>query len=399
MKARLSWLFSLLALALLAACGQGGQEAAETRTMTMGVIGPASGGAATWGIALDRGATLFEEDVQQRGGIEIGDTKYVFRHVFYDTKGDVGETATVTNRLVFQDGVKFIIGNAIGATCEAAQAITEPNSVLFTFVCWGRTNLGPQKPHSFRSLIGPDEAAPMFYRWVAQNRPNVRTLALISPNDQSGRDTSAAIKDAIKNLGLNIQVVAEEEYQRGTQEFTSLLTRVLQKNPDMIDLSGSPTADGALILKQLRELGYRGQRAWLSMLDPVPVVRTAGAEAAEGLLGIQGWDLKSEMAPASLRDFAQRFEQRFGEPATLIAAANYASYQIVTQAMALCRCTDSTKVAQTIVQTGSFDTILGKVLIGGERTYGAKHQFLYPNLVYEMRGGVSVPLARVEPQP
>jgi branched-chain amino acid transport system substrate-binding protein len=227
----------------------------------------------------------------------------------------------------------------------------------------------------------------------------VRTLALISPNDQSGRDTSAAIKDAIKNLGLNIQVVAEEEYQRGTQEFTSLLTRVLQKNPDMIDLSGSPTADGALILKQLRELGYRGQRAWLSMLDPVPVVRTAGAEAAEGLLGIQGWDLKSEMAPASLRDFAQRFEQRFGEPATLIAAANYASYQIVTQAMALCRCTDSTKVAQTIVQTGSFDTILGKVLIGGERTYGAKHQFLYPNLVYEMRGGVSVPLARVEPQP
>ena len=47
MRARLSWVFSLLALALLAACGQGGQEAAETQTMTMGVIGPASGGAAT----------------------------------------------------------------------------------------------------------------------------------------------------------------------------------------------------------------------------------------------------------------------------------------------------------------------------------------------------------------
>ncbi len=402
-------------LVLAAACGGGGQKGgaatpggtgtvgggtqtagAGTQTMTVGAIGPASGGAAPWGIAINRAATLFEEDTQKAGGVAIGDKKYLFKHVFYDTKGDVGETATVTNRLVFQDGVKYIIGNAIGATCDAAEAITEPNNVLFTFICWGKTNLGPKKPHSFRSLIGPDEAAPMFYKWVSQQYPNVKTVALVSPNDQSGVDTSAAIKKAAPQFGL--RVVADEGYQRGTQEYTSLLTRILEKKPDMIDLSGSATGDGALILKQLHQLGYKGKLAWLSMLDPVPVVKTAGTDATQGLIGIQGWDPKSDLSPQPLRDFATRYEQRFGEPATIAAAAEYAAYEVITQAMAQTGSTDPTAVANAIAKIGTFKTVLGQVTIGGKDTYGIDRQFIYPMVVSEIQNGKSVPLARVEPQ-
>ena len=110
------------------------------KTMVVGSLGPASGGAAPWGIAINQAGIMFAEDVQQKGGIKIGDTTYSLKQVFYDTKGDVGETATAANRLISQDQVKYIFGNAIGATCEAAQAITEQAKVMFTFVCWRRTS-------------------------------------------------------------------------------------------------------------------------------------------------------------------------------------------------------------------------------------------------------------------
>jgi len=105
-------------------------------------------------------------DQQGRGAQGRAPTPNRIKLVPYDHKAQAADTATATNKLIFQDKVKYIIGNAVGATCNAAQTITEPNKVMFSFVCWGHNNLAPEKPYSFRSMLSQWELAEPFYRWV-----------------------------------------------------------------------------------------------------------------------------------------------------------------------------------------------------------------------------------------
>src|SRR5215471_18098228 len=93
--------------------------------------------AASYGVELQRGAEMKTDEINKAGGLKIGGDVYKLKLVAYDQKAQAAEAATATNKLVFQDKTKYIIGNAVGATCNAAQTITEPNKVLFAFVCWG----------------------------------------------------------------------------------------------------------------------------------------------------------------------------------------------------------------------------------------------------------------------
>src|SRR3989454_6984200 len=243
----------------LAVVGTGPAPAAE-KTLAIGLLGPLSGGAASYGVELQRGAEMRADEINKAGGLKIGGDVYKIKLVAYDHKAQAADAATATNKLVFQDKVKYIIGNAVGATCNAVQSVTEPEKVLFSFVCWGTNNLGPDNPHSFRAMLSQWEVAEPFYRWVKDKHPQIKRVAAISPNDTSGKDTNTAVVKALKGLGF--EVAADEYYERGTKDFYPILTKMLAAKPDMLDVAAAPPGEAGLILKQARELGFKGPKGW-----------------------------------------------------------------------------------------------------------------------------------------
>lgn len=387
--------FVALGMALLGVFVLSPLVAGAAETLKIGVLGPLSGGAAPWGIALVRGAELRAEELNAGGGLKAGGQTYTLKLVSYDHKATAAEAATATNKLVFQDKVKFIIGNAVGATCDAAQAITEREKVLFTFVCWGTKNLGPAKPYSFRELLSQWEVAPPLYSWIGANHPKLKRLAIISPNDTSGWDTSTGVKNAAKSLGM--EVVADEYYERGATDFYPLLTKILAKKPDLLDLAGSTPGEGGLILKQAQELGYRGSKVWTAGLDPARFIQVAGKEAAEGMWTALAMDLEGPHVAPTVNQFAKKYRAKYGEPASMIAVANYAGLDVVTKAMQQANSVDPDKVLQAMV-SGKFETVWGPLVIGGQELYGIKRQFLYPLVISEIRDGKTVDISKVAPK-
>src|SRR5207244_10172889 len=232
---------TIAVVALVAAAGTQTPSAAEDKTLTIGVLGPLSGGAASYGVELVRGAEMKADEINKAGGLKVGADTYRIKLVSYDHKAQAADTATATNKLIFQDKVKYIIGNAVGATCNAAQTITEPNKVMFAFVCWGTNNLAPEKPYSFRSMLSQWELAEPFYRWVKENHPKVKRVAVISPNDTSGKDTNTAVVKALKALAF--EVTADEYYERGTKDFYPVLTKMQAQKSDLIDIDPAPTGE------------------------------------------------------------------------------------------------------------------------------------------------------------
>jgi len=385
---------TLATLALAAALAAAGAVQADDKTLTIGLLGPLSGGAASYGVELMRGAELRVEEINKAGGLKVGADAYRIKLVSYDHKAQAADTATATNKLIFQDKVKYIIGNAVGATCNAAQTITEPNKVMFAFVCWGTNNLAPEKPYSFRSMLSQWELTEPFYRWVKENHPKIKRVAAISPNDTSGKDTNTAVVKALKALGF--EVAADEYYERGTKDFYPVLTKILAQKPDMIDVAAAPPGEAGLILKQAMELGFKGAKGWTAGINPFTIISVAGREAAEGVWSPANINVKGDHVSAAVRKFGETYEKRYGEVPGAIAVANYAAFDVFTQAMQKAGSIDTDRVLAVITKE-QFQTVWGPLALGGKETYGIDRQFLYPLVISEVRQGKVVDIAQVLP--
>jgi branched-chain amino acid transport system substrate-binding protein len=385
---------ALTILGLAAALATGGGVQAAEKTLTIGLRGPLSGGAASYGVELMRGAEMKADEINKAGGLKVGGDVYKIKLVAYDHKAQAAETATATNKLVFQDKVKYIIGNAVGATCNAAQTITEPNKVMFAFVCWGTNNLAPEKPYSFRSILSQWELAEPFYRWVKENHSKIKRVAAISPNDTSGKDTNTAVVKALTALGY--EVVADEYYERGTKDFYPVITKILAQKPDMLDVAAAPPGEAGLILKQAMELGFKGAKGWTAGINPFTIISVAGREASEGIWSPANINVKGEHVSAAVRKFGDAYEKRYGEVPGVIAVGNYAAFDVFTQAMQKAGSVETDKVL-AILTTERFETVWGPLALGGKETYGIDRQFLYPLVISEVRGGKVVDIAQVLP--
>jgi branched-chain amino acid transport system substrate-binding protein len=387
------WSIAVLAVFGLAGVLTRAGVAAE-RTLAIGVLGPLSGGAASYGVELARGAEMKADEINKAGGLKVGADVYRIKIVAYDHKAQAADAATATNKLVFQDKVKYIIGNAVGATCNAAQTVTEPQKVMFAFVCWGTGNLAAEKPYSFRSMLSQWELAEPFYRWVKESHPDIKRVAAVSPNDTSGKDTNTAIVKALRSLGF--EVTADEYYERGTKDFYPLLTKVLAQRPDMIDVAAAPAGEAGLLLKQATELGFKGAKGWTAGTNPFTIISVAGPEAAEGVWSPANINVKSDHVNPAVRKFGDAYEKRYGEVPGVIAVANYAAFDVFTQAMQRAGTIETDRVLEVLTKE-RFETVWGPLAIGGKETYGIDRQFLYPLVISEVRKGTVVDLAQVVP--
>jgi branched-chain amino acid transport system substrate-binding protein len=328
---------------------------------------------------------FFAEDANGRGGLKIGGDVYKIKTIVYDNKGQPSEAAANATKLVSQDKIHYLIGGVIAATGMAVLPITQPAKVVTTSLWWGKNIIGPDKPYSFRQTVSQEEIAPAMYAWIARNYPRIKRVAQINPNDTSGWDTAAAIRESAKQNGM--EIVAEELFERGTKDMYPFLTRILAAKPDLIDVAVSAPGDGSVIVKQLYELGYKGARAWTCGTNPVQIMQLCGDEAAEGLLFAYGQDLNGPKSTPETRALAKRYFEKFKEPLAPHHVTSYAMLEIFTRAMERTGTIDTEKVCQEVEKTHKFDTSFGAMVLLGKQKYGIDRQFVHRMMLAQAKSG------------
>jgi branched-chain amino acid transport system substrate-binding protein len=384
----------VLALGIFLTSGlSGGIAIGAEKTLKIGCLGPLSGGAAAWGVQLLRGVQMKAEEINAAGGLKVGKDIYKIEISNYDTKARADEATQVTKKLIYDDKVKFIIGNAVAATCQAAQLITEPNKVLFTFICWGIKDLGPEKPYSFREVHGALEVGEPFYEWFHKKFPGIKKVALISPNDTSGWDTAKGSKIGAQKVGW--QMAEEVYYERGTVDFSPFITKLMLAKPDVVDLCASPAGDAGLIAKGLKERGYSGRKFCISMLDPKSYM-SVGGDATDETHVCLGWDLEGPQSPPAVQEFSKKYRKKYNEVVSLAGLVNFSAGDLIFEAMRRAESIEVDKVIKAI-ETQKFQTTMGPVVIGGQKNYGINRQFLHPMIVSVYRGGKVIDIDKILP--
>lgn len=387
MKGRTSGLVFLLVVLTSLVLGPGhfsGALAAE-KVLKIGTTLPLSGPAADWGLGLARMSEFFSEDVNKAGGLKIGEDVYKIQTIAYDNKGAPSEAAANATRLVSQDKIQYLIGGVIAAVGMAVLPVTQPAKVVTTNLWWGKGILGPDKPYSFRQTISQIEIAPAMYTWIKKNNPDIKSVALINPNDTSGWDTAAACKEAAEAQGF--KVVASEFFERGTKDMYPFLTRMLTNKPDLIDVAVTAPGDGAVIVKQLYELGYKGKKAWTCGTNPTEIIKLCGPEAAEGVWFAYGQILDGPNSTPATNALAKRYLGKYNAVLAPHHVTSYAMCEIFTRAMGEAKTTDTDAVVKVVEKTKKFDTSFGPFVLVGNQKYGIDRQFVHRMMLGQARGG------------
>ena len=377
---------TLLAAAVLMPGSPGTAVAADI--IKFGISTPLSGPAAPWGIPHKNATELIFDEINGQGGLEIGGKKYKLEVVAYDHKYVIAEGVATVNRLIAKDGVKYIsvLG---GAVVKANEEPVNENGVLNLPLAYAEGLVSPKNPLTFHSFPSPPETT-TFWKWIKEHQPQIKRVATISPNDDTGWWSIKVETAFVEKLGY--QMAGKEFFERSMTDFNPVLLRILAQKPDIISVLASPAGSVGLIIKQARELGFKGRFIHIGQVDTSVVANIAGKANVEGMW-VHGY-VQSPL-PEKVKSWQARYTKKYGEwNATSIDFTNpaFAFVAAVKKAQSL----DPKKIGEAM-RTVEFDNLWGKAHFGGKDYYGVGNQIIYPMPFSEVKDGVATLLVQLSP--
>jgi branched-chain amino acid transport system substrate-binding protein len=355
-------------------------------SLKVGALVTLSGPAATWGHAMYYAGQLAADDVNSQGGLEVGGKKYKIEFIPYDDKYQAGDAVTAANRLVSDDKVKYMIGPMGSAPELAVQPITERGKIITFTLAFTSKALSPAKPYSFRVPMTTEETAYPSIAWMVKHF-GLKKVGALFPNDETGQAMSSDLEKAYTKAGASL---SKEFYERQRVDMVPLITRMMAAGIDAIDLNGDPPDTAGLIVKQARELGFKGPIVRNGGPATQEIVAVAGS-AAEGMMVSSLTDPSNK----AVADYAKRYQDKYHEKMNGFSPAFYDAAHMLFLAMQKAgTVTDSEKVRDQLAALKDYKGIQGTVNWGGKTSYGIDHQMQSPFFVSEVKNGQEVVRAR-----
>jgi branched-chain amino acid transport system substrate-binding protein len=346
--------------------------------LKVGVVMPISGPISTVGMAWVRGFELYFDKLNANGGVQIGNTTYFLDCVSEDNKVNPEAAGTAAQKLVFQDGAKFVFGCILEQNTQAVYDICVANDVLH-LITWVNVpfhpaDISPDKPLCTRPMISPQDSHRPVLEYLLEKYPDVKTLALSVPDIAVG-----TLDEDCRTIAteLGIEVLGTEIWEFGTTDFIPLYTKVLAYKADAIIALTSAQAHYQLM--SARQLGFTGPFASTSPLGPDVFLAVAGPEACTDVI-CAGWNPAT--ATGALKDVVDGWQAEYGgEPFISDASFAWDCGWILIQAMQQAQSVDPATVLATLdtmTTPGSLQTGFGPAHMGGLETYGANRVLVRP---------------------
>jgi branched-chain amino acid transport system substrate-binding protein len=365
--------------------------AANAETLRIGVISPLTGGAAPWGNAMAEAARQAASDANAKGGLKIGDKTYTVEVFAYDDQYKAADAVAAYNRLTTQDGVRFMGVLASASTLALRDTVEADKNIMLTSSGIEKS-VDPKSRYIFRMLSILREFVPATIRWVKDNQKE-RKVAILNPNDESGWYSTEISKTNYVKYGFD--VVSSELFERSLKDFAPLLTRVLATNPEIIELASVPPATAGLIVRQARELGYKGIFVKDAGSAVKEIVETAGKEGAEGTISLHYADPTSD----GYKRLAEVYRAKFGQNPDDLIVVYYDAFNALLQAIHEAGTVDdTTKVSDAMfTKVFPFKSILGTDLaLGGSNGLpGDPNQIITWSYISKIENGQPVIVGKV----
>lgn len=343
---------ALASMLLLAGCGQGTSEKAETdapaatesetaessaegtgaetgkEPIYFGVAASITGNMAETGVMIDVATRMAVDDINAAGGVN----GHPIELVLEDTKADPKESTEVARKFVEDERILAVCGDVTTSQVMAAAPIYEDGGLVQCTPTASGNDFPSMGKYQFSTAGRSMDEIPAFVQNVLIDTLDCKNLAIIYMNNDWGLEISESAQAECKAKG--IEIVSVENFLEGEKDFTSVLSKIRKTEPDVLFVAAQYT-EGALIVNQV------GQMGWDVMMT------TQGSLVQSSFCSLVGDDANivgqcpivfCEDVPDAY-EFAQRFveyEGSGGIQPTLRAAATYDAIRMLAQAAENC---------------------------------------------------------------
>ncbi len=326
-------------------------------TILLGQVASLTGSEATFGISGRNGIALAVQEANASGGVK--GRKLEVR--VYDSQGKPEEAAQAATRLITQDSVVLILGEAASsnslAMAEKAQAAGVP-MISPTSTSPAVTRRGD---YIFRvCFIDPFQGYVMAK--FARDHLKLNRVAVLQDNKSA---YSVGLTDVFnrKFSEMGGAIVANESYSKGDTDFRSQLTAIKKAKPDALYVPGYYT-DVGIIARQARELGLQ-----------VPLLGGDGWDSDKlfelGGTAIEGSYFSNHYSPDNpdplLKEFIAKYQAAYGSVPDSVAALSYDAARLAIDAMKRAPNLSGPALRDAIAATKDFQGVGGTINLDENR--------------------------------
>lgn len=382
---KLTTMFALLAGAVALLAAPRTAPAADGTPVKIGVYLPLTGQNAFGGQLELEGVRLAHKEMPTVLGRPV-------ELVVVDNKSDKVEAANAVKRLVERDKVSALIGTYGSSLAMAGAEVAEKAMVPGVGTSCTNPLVTQGKKYYFRAcFIDPYQGAAAA-TYAFETLGFRKAAVLMDMTNDYAVGLSAFFSRSFKKLGGELVTPAPLKYSSGDQDFTAQLTELIAKKPDIVFMP-SYFAEGAIIMKQARELGATFRLMGADAMDN-PDTLKLGGKAAEGFLHTTfPYDPAMPNMSAEAKRFTEAWRAAYPDKETNVnGALGYNTYFLIVDAVRRAGSTDPRAIAKALAETKDLPTALGKLSIN------ATHDAEMPVGIIEYKNGKRVYVGEVTPK-
>lgn len=324
--------------------------AADNNTITIGFTASRTGPLNVDSLGQEHGFDYWRDEVNSKGGIQVGDQHYQVKFVSYDDQSVGGRVQQLYSRLINQDKAQFLFSPYSSGLTAAAAVISEQNGKIMI-----DSGGAEEKPfelgnkHMFMVISPASQYLAGAVEALKEKDPHAR-IAMVYSDDPFSKTVLAATKEQARKAGL--EVVMDESYAPSTTDFGPIVNKVISSNADAF-LGGGHYSDGATLARQMYE--QKANVGWISILvAPADDKFAQLGPAALGVTVPSQWEpqvnYKPQFGPTAA-EFVKNFEAKFHQKADYHAASGYTAGMILQHAIEKAGSLDPEKVVQALNDT------------------------------------------------
>lgn len=312
-------------------------EASSDKVFKIGGIGPVTGAAAVYGLAVKNGAQIAVDEINADGGIN----GYQIEFNFQDDEHDAEKSVNAYNTL--KDwGMQVLMGTVTSAPCVAVADKTYADN-MFQITPSGSSVECAQNPNVFRVCFSDPDQGVASATYIAENKLAEKIAVIYDSSDVYSSGIYEKFASEAANQGLEI-VDAEAFTADSNKDFSTQLQKAKDAGADLVFLPIYYT-EASLILKQADTMGYAPKFFGCDGMDGILQVENFDTKLAEGLMLLTPFaaDAQDELT----QKFVTSYKKNYGETPIQFAADAYDAIYAIKAAMEEADITPETSVSDT----------------------------------------------------
>jgi branched-chain amino acid transport system substrate-binding protein len=366
----------LLLAFVVAGCTQAtpGGQPSDTGPIKVAILAPLSGPVPTFGVSTRDGALFAIDEWNAKGGV-LGRQIEV---VVEDSQCTPGPAVNAANKVINQDGVKYIIGEVCSSASIPVSEITEQQGILQispTSTNPDVTLKGPEgaketKKYVFRAcFIDPFQGLVMAK--FARGQGHDTAFILFDQGNDYVRGLAEAFEENFVADGG--QIVGKEAYTGQDTDFSATLTKVQDSNADVLFIPDYYNIVN-LVAAQAKERGVTAVMMGGDGWDSSDLDRSA----SEG--GFYSNHYSADDSRPIVQDWIQKYQAKHGAVPDALATLAYDAANLLIAAIEKAGVDDPSAVADAMAAI-DYEAVSGRI------TFDAQHNPIKAAAVLQVAGG------------